>query len=194
MNIGERVKEVRKALNLTQEEFAGELGVTRGAIAKIEIGNRNLTKQMAKAISHEYDVSYIWLTEGSGNMFDDTSNAPESLGGRIAELRSVLKLSQEEFGNKLGVTASSVSGWESGRRFSSLSIIKSVCNIYNVNYEWLVNGTGDMLLPDSLVDKLIAKYELSETGASLIKNYLLLTKSEQEVIEKYLRKVFASDK
>lgn len=193
MNMGERVKEVRELSDLSQEIFGSRLGVGKTAISKIEKGERNLTKQMAKAISREYDVSYIWLTEGSGNMFDDTSNAPESLGGRIAELRSVLKLSQEEFGNKLGVTASSVSGWESERRFSSLSIIKSVCNIYNVNYEWLINGTGDMLLPDSLVDKLIAKYELSETGASLIKNYLLLTKSEQEVIEKYLRNVFTSD-
>lgn len=193
MNIGERVKEVRKTLNLTQEEFAGELGVTRGAIAKIEIGNRNLTKQMAKAISREYDINYIWLTEGSGKMFDSTSNIPDSLGGRIAELRSISRLSQELFGAKLGVGKAAISKLEKSENNPSERTLKLICKEYNVNYEWLVNGTGDMLLPDSLVDNLIAKYELSETGASLIKNYLLLTKNEQEVIEKYLRNVFTSD-
>lgn len=193
MNISERVKEVRKTFNLTQEEFAGELGVTRGAIAKIEIGNRNLTKQMAKAISREYDINYIWLTEGSGNMFESTSNVSDSVGSRITELRSVLRLSQEEFGEKIGVARNTIANYEIGNRTPKDVTLKSICREYNVNYEWLVNGTGDMFISDSLIDNLIAKYELSETGASLIKKYLLLTKSEQEVIEKYLRNVFTSD-
>lgn len=194
MEAENRVKVIRKTLNLTQEEFGEKLGVTDVAISRIERNERNLTKQMAKAISREYDINYIWLTEGSGNMFDKIPIIHESISDRISELRHTLVLSQEVFGSRLGVTKATISRLESGENNLTEQMAKAICREYSVNYEWLVNGTGDMLISDSLIDNLIAKYELSETGASLIKNYLLLTKSEQEVIEKYLRKVFASDK
>lgn len=193
MEAENRVKVIRKTLNLTQEEFGEKLGVTDVAISRIERNERNLTKQMAKAISREYDINYIWLTEGSGNMFDKIPIIHESISDRISELRHSLVLSQEVFGSRLGVTKATISRLESGENNLTEQMAKAICREYSVNYEWLVNGTGDMLISDSLIDNLIAKYELSETGASLIKNYLLLTKSEQEVIEKYLRNVFISD-
>ncbi len=64
-----RIKLIRNTLNITQDNFASKLGVTRGAIAKLETGDRNLTEQMAKAICREYNVNYLWLTEGTGDMF-----------------------------------------------------------------------------------------------------------------------------
>ncbi len=193
MDAENRVKIVRKTLNLTQEEFGEKLGVGKTAISKIEKTERSLTKQMAKAISREYDINYIWLTEGSGNMFDSTSNIPDSLGGRITELRHTLVLSQEVFGSKLGVTKATISRLESGVNNLTEQMAKAICREYNVNYEWLINGIGEMFVSDSFIDNLILKYDLSDTGANLIKKYLLLTKSEQEVIEKYLRNVFTSD-
>lgn len=68
---GERVKEVRKSLNLTLEKFGEKLGVGKTAISNIETGNRNLTEQMALAICREYNVSYDFLIYGEGEMFDD---------------------------------------------------------------------------------------------------------------------------
>lgn len=69
MDSGERIKELRKSLNLTLEKFGDRLGVTRAAISNIEKGNRNLTEQMTKAICREFGVDYIWLTTGEGEMF-----------------------------------------------------------------------------------------------------------------------------
>ena len=43
MTENERVKEVRKTLNLTLEKFGERIGVTRGSMSNIENGNRNLT-------------------------------------------------------------------------------------------------------------------------------------------------------
>lgn len=74
MTQGERVKEVRKSLNLTLEKFGERLGVGKTAISNIEKGNRNLTEQMTKAICREYSVDYIWLTTGEGEMFVDTDD------------------------------------------------------------------------------------------------------------------------
>ncbi len=73
---GERVREIRKALDLTLERFGNRLGVGRGAISAIELGNRNLTEQMAKAICREYNVNYDYLMNGDGEMFD---NLPETI-------------------------------------------------------------------------------------------------------------------
>lgn len=69
MNANERVKELRKNLGLTLEKFSAPLGVGKAAISKIELGQVNLTDQMATTICKVYDVSLEWLKNGSGEMF-----------------------------------------------------------------------------------------------------------------------------
>lgn len=67
--MNERVKEIRKALNLTMEKFGERLGVTRSAMSNIENGNRSLTEQMLLAICREFSVNEEWLRTGTGDMF-----------------------------------------------------------------------------------------------------------------------------
>lgn len=74
MTQGERIREVRKALNLTLEKFGGKLGVGKTAISKLEKNENNLTEQMTKAICREFHVDYIWLTTGEGEMFLDSDD------------------------------------------------------------------------------------------------------------------------
>lgn len=71
MTQGERIKEIRKDLNLTLEKFGEKLGVTKVAISNIEKGNRNLTDQMVKSICREYNVNYDYLMYGTGEKFSD---------------------------------------------------------------------------------------------------------------------------
>ncbi|MFQ9519191.1 MAG: helix-turn-helix domain-containing protein [Acutalibacteraceae bacterium] len=70
MNINLRIKEVRKTLSLSQEEFGSRLGITGGGVSKIEKGARNVTDQMVLSICREFNVSKIWLIEGHGEMFE----------------------------------------------------------------------------------------------------------------------------
>lgn len=71
MTQGERVREVRKSLNMTLDKFGEKLGVKKAAISAIENGNRNITEQMVKSICREYNVNYDYLMYGKGDMFDD---------------------------------------------------------------------------------------------------------------------------
>ena len=71
MTTGERVKEIRKTLNLPLEKFGEKLGVGKPAISKIEKDERNLTDQMAKSICREYNVNYDYLIYEEGEMFSD---------------------------------------------------------------------------------------------------------------------------
>ena len=74
MSQGERVKEIRKSLDLTMEKFGERIGVSKASISNIENGNRNLTEQMTKSICREYGVDYMWLTTGNGEMFVETDD------------------------------------------------------------------------------------------------------------------------
>lgn len=74
MTQGERVREVRKNLGLTLEKFGEKLGVKKNAISQIENGRNSLTDQMTRAICREFNVDYIWLTTGNGEMFVDSDD------------------------------------------------------------------------------------------------------------------------
>lgn len=74
---GERVKDIRKTLNLTLEKFGQCVGVGKSAISNIEKGDRNLTEQMLKSICREFNVNESWLRDGTGEMFVDISRDEE---------------------------------------------------------------------------------------------------------------------
>lgn len=67
--MNERLKVLRKKLNLSQEEFGKRLGVTKSAISKLEKSERGITEQMTKLLCREFNVDYLWLTTGKGDMF-----------------------------------------------------------------------------------------------------------------------------
>lgn len=69
MTQGERLRVLRKSLDLTLEKFGGALGVGKTAISKLENGENNLTDQMLLLICKEYDVNEDWLRNGDGDMF-----------------------------------------------------------------------------------------------------------------------------
>lgn len=68
MTIGERIKKVRKTLDLTQQEFADQLRMKRNSIAQVE-GGRGTSDQTIFAICREFNVSEQWLRTGVGEMF-----------------------------------------------------------------------------------------------------------------------------
>ena len=74
MTENERIREIRKSLNMTLEKFGEKVGVTRASISNVENGNRNVTEQMRKSICREFNVDYIWLTTGEGEMFIDSDD------------------------------------------------------------------------------------------------------------------------
>lgn len=82
---GERVKEIRKSLDLTLEKFGEKLGVGKTAISKIEKSERNLTDQMFRSICREYNVSEEWMRDGSGEMFV-TLTRREKIASFLGEL------------------------------------------------------------------------------------------------------------
>lgn len=72
MTQGERVREVRKKLSMTMEKFGARIGLKKSAVSLIENGKNSLTDANVKSICREFNVDYIWLTTGEGEMFADS--------------------------------------------------------------------------------------------------------------------------
>ncbi len=69
----DRIKFLRKELNLTLVEFSSKLGITHAALSNIENGKRNVTEQIRRAICREFNIDPIWLTTGEGDKYIDQS-------------------------------------------------------------------------------------------------------------------------
>lgn len=67
--MNERIKQLRKELGLTQQDFATKLGIKRGAVANYEIGRNTPIDAVISLICREFNVNEVWLREGSGNIF-----------------------------------------------------------------------------------------------------------------------------
>lgn len=63
---------------------------------------------------------------------------------RVKQLREALGLSQEALGARVGVTRGSISRLEIGTNNVTPAMVISLCREFNVNEEWLRNGTGEM--------------------------------------------------
>ena len=71
--MNERIRKLRKALGLTQEEFAGKIGTKRGTIASYEVGKGNPINTVLFSICREFGVNENWLRLGEGSMFIEAS-------------------------------------------------------------------------------------------------------------------------
>ena len=71
--MNERIKTLRKTLNLTLEQFGERVGVTKMTISRIENGKNNVTEQMCKSICREFNIREDWLRNGTAEMFEDLS-------------------------------------------------------------------------------------------------------------------------
>ena len=71
--MGERFKQLRKKLGLSQIEFAKRLGLTRGAISNIEAGKVQPKPLLIDLICSTFRVNKEWLVSGTGQMLAERS-------------------------------------------------------------------------------------------------------------------------
>lgn len=87
----DRIKQIRKAHDLTQQEFADRLNIKRGTIANYELGRNEPIDAVITLICREFGISEDWLRYGTGKMKPSASREEEM----EALMRSVLKGNNE---------------------------------------------------------------------------------------------------
>lgn len=110
---------------------------------------------------------------------------------RVKALRKRLGLTQAVFGERIGVKANTITGYESGTRAPSDAIISAICREFGVRREWLAHGDGEMLVPPRSVtlDRISRRYAESETFRLILDVYSQLDPSAQDVMEDYIMRL-----
>ena len=114
---------------------------------------------------------------------------------RIKELRKeYLHLSQTEFGERLGVSRSVINNIERNalaRPDQKLSLIKLMCSVFDVNEEWIVNGTEPMFVetPSSTMEQLKKEFGLDDFSYNLVYQYLKLDTEQRQMVRDFFYNV-----
>lgn len=117
-----------------------------------------------------------------------------TIGKRLKTVRKELNLTLDKFGEKIGLKKATLSKMENDTSGLTDQTIMLICREFNVNEEWLRNGTGDMFNPLSesgnLIDQLAAEYTLDDFQRKLLTEYLSLTPAQKSAVKTFLNKLY----
>jgi len=117
------------------------------------------------------------------------------LNERLKLLRKELHITLDQFGERVGVTKSAISNIENGNRSLTEQMIKSICREFEVDEEWLRNGTGSMFIErtrDEEIAKFIGTIQSVDDDSFMKKFISMLAKldeSEWKLLEKMALKL-----
>ena len=106
----------------------------------------------------------------------------------------MLDLTQQKFGERLGIKGNTVAQYELGKSNPVDSVVSLICREFNVNEKWLRNGEGEMFNnePADVLDALVEKYGLSHDARVLVEEFVNLKPDIQQTFIDYARKVVAA--
>ncbi|MDO4490506.1 MAG: helix-turn-helix transcriptional regulator [Lachnospiraceae bacterium] len=117
-----------------------------------------------------------------------------TIGERIRLIREKSddkKISMASFAEIIGVTSGAVSQWENGQKVPSASVIKLICNKFNVRENWLLKEEGEMFVNLSKKEQLedfFRDVEDNDMKVRLIEALSKLTTDDWEhIIQMYNR-------
>lgn len=107
----------------------------------------------------------------------------ETIGNRIILLREALgkdgrKMSQTEFGKKIGLTQTGVAAIENNKNGASESAILNIVREFHVNETWLRTGEGEIFLPTTREGEIADFINRTVTGPDNVKKRLIFALSQ----------------
>lgn len=119
------------------------------------------------------------------------------MNNRIKEVRTKLKITQQEFADRIGCSRSGLANYEVGRNEPINSVIVAICREFNVNENWLRTGKGEMFAPvnrdkeiEAFMDTIL-KSESADFRRRLVSVLTKLDPAEWELLERMALKLAA---
>lgn len=124
------------------------------------------------------------------------------IGKRVRKVRLQKGISQEQFGELIGIKKAAVSKIENSDNSLSRSNLISICKQFNINEEWLLYGKGEMFIPTSRENEIRAFFEnamssdtdLAKIQRKFINTLISLDKEEWIVLDRFMKKYHFNQK
>jgi len=91
MEIGNRIKEIRTAVDITQVKFAERIAVAKSLVSELENGIKEPNERVIRLIISEFNISENWLRTGTGSMFN------EDISAEVSEAMGIFKSLDQRF-------------------------------------------------------------------------------------------------
>jgi DNA-binding XRE family transcriptional regulator len=114
---------------------------------------------------------------------------------RVQHLRKkVLKLTQDKFGDALGVSRDTIANIEQNRLVrpeQKEPLYKLICKTFNVSYEWLINGNGEMFVEtqDEYFNSLAEQFGMGFYARKILDFYGSLDDKQKNSLQMFIREI-----
>lgn len=87
---------------------------------------------------------------------------------RLYKLRKEKKLARDALGAKIGVSKTAIKNWEDGENMPKVEHVQALAKYFDVSFDWLATGEGEMIGTQIAYKGTLADYEPSTSTVELV--------------------------
>ena len=147
MELSKQIKKYRTEANLSQEELADKIYVSRQTISNWETGYTPipLNKLVRFANLYNYSLDFIvGFTRDNIKYNKNIKLDSKLIGKNLKAIRENLKLTQQQIADKCNIYQSTYNHYETGYSLIKIIPAYSICKTYNISFDWLVGRTNNI--------------------------------------------------
>ena len=136
----ERLIYIREEYELTQQQIANIIGVSRSVISKWENNVTFIPLKHLNTYSNHFKVSLDYLVGFSNKKNYEKSKSElnnKIIAERIREFRKSNNLTLRELAKELNTSSSTISAYETGKVTSLTSFAYQICLNHKISLDWL---------------------------------------------------------
>lgn len=141
MDVGKRIKERRKELNISVDELAKRLNKNRTTVYRYEKGDiENLPIDVLDPLAKALDTTPAYL------MGWDTKSSKDAvtIGELLKLMRTQRNMTISEYSQEIGISANDLRMYESGEKYIPLSVIRTIAEYYRISTESFRAGNPEI--------------------------------------------------
>ena len=141
-HIGEKITNLRKEKNMTQEELSNLLNVSRQTVSKWESEKIYPDVNNLILISNLFSCSidYLIIENKNEKCINELDEEHLTFGERIIKLRKINHITQEQLADHLGVSRQALFKWESNKSYPEIDKLIGLSKVFDCSVDYLLRN------------------------------------------------------
>ena len=140
------LKQLRENYQLTQEEVAKILKISRGLYSQYEISDKIIPLKHLNTLCNYFNISFDYIFNFTKQT--NYNNSKENLdaieiGNRLKDFRKENKITQDKLAKELNTSHSVISAYEKGKTIILTSFLYALCKKYNISADYLLGKINE---------------------------------------------------